>query len=361
MADPPGEVLPRLISRSCGSADGRNGEINLLRSCSFVNVIVHLETPFTELVGCRVPIQLAVMGGGTGTPELAAAVSEAGGLGMLSSTFPQPVGDQLDWVQARTDRPVGVGFFAFDLMSRIEELELAARRCRVIDVFWGDPDAAVVARIHSGGALAFWQIGSLDEALAAAAAGCDAVVAQGVEAGGHVRGTTPLLTLLGQVIPAVEVPVVAAGGIANGAALAEALNAGAAAARVGTRFLATVESGAHREYVTALLNATGDDTVYTTVFDQGWADAPHRVLRVAVDRAGASTDQVIGRAAYADQTWEVVRWSAQPPTGFISGEVSGMAMYAGSGVGDIADAPTAAIVLERMTAEALPLLSAPPR
>jgi hypothetical protein len=84
-------------------------------------VIVDLETPLTKLVGCRAPIQLAVMGGGTGTPALAAAVSEAGGLGMLSSTFPLPVGDQLGWVQARTDRPVGVGFFAFDLMSRIED------------------------------------------------------------------------------------------------------------------------------------------------------------------------------------------------------------------------------------------------
>ena len=340
---------------------GRRGRNDLLRGSSFANVIVDLETPFTKLVGCRAPIQLAVMGGGTGTPELAAAVSEAGGLGMLSSTFPLPVGDQLGWVQARTDRPVGVGFFAFDLMSRIEELELAARRSRVVEVFWGDPDAAVVARIHSGGALAFWQIGSLDEALAAAAAGCDAVIAQGVEAGGHVRGTTPLLTLLQQVIPAVEVPVVAAGGIATGAALAEALNAGAAAARVGTRFLATVESGAHREYVAALLNASADDTVCTTVFDQGWPDAPHRVLRVAVDRACACADQVIGRAAYADRAWEVVRRSSQPSTVFISGEVSAMAMYAGSGVGDITDAPTAAIVLDRMTAEALPLLSAPPR
>ena len=85
------------------------------------------------------------------------------------------------------------------------------------------------------------------------------------------------------------------------------------------------------------------------------------MLRVAVDRAGACADQVIGRAAYADRTWEVVRRSSQPPTVFISGEVSAMAMYAGSGVGDITDTPTAAIVLERITAEALPLLSASPR
>src|SRR5260370_23689293 len=119
------------------------------------------------LVGCRAPIQLAVMGGGTGTPELAAAVSQAGGLGMLSSTFPMPLDEQLSWIQERTERPVGVGVFAFDLPSRTEELELAGRRARVGDGFWGDPDAAVVERIHAGGASAFWLAGSPSEARAA--------------------------------------------------------------------------------------------------------------------------------------------------------------------------------------------------
>ncbi len=178
---------------------------------------------------------------------------------MISSTFPLSVNAQLSWVQARTDRPVGVGFFAFDLPGMTKELELAATSARVVDVFWGDPDPIVVNRIHAGGALAFWQVGSLDEALAAADAGCDVVVAQGVEAGGHVRGTTPLLRLLAQVLPAVDVPVVAAGGIATGAALAAVLNAGAAGARVGTRFVASAESGAHPEYVAALLAASAEE------------------------------------------------------------------------------------------------------
>ena len=120
-------------------------------------------TAFTTLVGCRVPIQLAVMGGGTGTPELGVAVSQAGGLGMLSSTFPRPVGEQLSWVQARTQEPVGVGFFAFDVANRLEELELAAGQARVVDLFGGDPDPTVVERIHDGGALALWQVGSRDE------------------------------------------------------------------------------------------------------------------------------------------------------------------------------------------------------
>src|SRR6202035_1878062 len=194
---------------------------------SVAKVTAEFATPFTRLVGCRAPIQLAVMGGGTGTPELAAAVSQAGGLGMLSSTFPMALEEQLSWVRERTEQPVGVGFFAFDLPTRTEELELAARRARVVDVFWGDPDAIVVERIHAGGAIAFWQVSSVDEAVAAVDAGCDAVIAPGIEAGGHVRGTTPLATLLQQVIAAVEVPVIAAGGIATGATLAEALNAAA--------------------------------------------------------------------------------------------------------------------------------------
>jgi NAD(P)H-dependent flavin oxidoreductase YrpB (nitropropane dioxygenase family) len=278
---------------------------------------------------------------------------------MLSSTFPLPVGEQLSWVHARTQEPVGVGFFAFEVPNRLEELELAAGQARVVDVFWGDPDPAVVKRIHDGGALALWQVGSLDEGLAAGDAGCDAVVAQGVEAGGHVRGTTPLLTLLEQIVPALGVPVIAAGGIATGSALAAVLNAGAAGARVGTRFLASAESGAHPDYVAALLSASRGGTVRTTAFGQDWPDAPHRVLRSALEHAAACEGDVVGQAAYGNRRWEVIRWSSQPPTVFITGEVGAMAMYAGCGTGDIADVPSASRIVEKMMAEAVPLLSPP--
>jgi NAD(P)H-dependent flavin oxidoreductase YrpB (nitropropane dioxygenase family) len=287
-----------------------------------------MDTTFTRLVGCRLPIQLAVMGGGVGTPALAAAVGAAGGLGMLSSTYFAPLAEQL----AVVEQPVGVGFFAFDLPNRAADLELAARETRVVDVFWGDPDAAVVERIHPGGALAFWQTGSLDEAKAAADAGCDAVIAQGIEAGGHVRGTTPLRELLAAVVPALDVPVIAAGGIATGAALRACLDAGAAAVRVATRLIATKESGAHADYVAAIIAAGGDDTVYTTAFGDDWPDAPHRVLRVALDRAQQQGGP----------------FSALPPSTFMTADVSAMAMYAGMGVGDVSDAPDVATVLARM-------------
>ena len=275
---------------------------------------------------------------------------------MISSTFPLPVGEQLSWVRGRTKEPVGVGFFAFDLPGLTEALEFAAATSRVVDMFWGDPDPAVVNRIHAGGALAFWQVGSLDEALAAADAGCDVVVTQGVEAGGHVRGTTPLLPLLAQVVPALDVPVVAAGGIATGAALAAALNAGAAGVRVGTRFLASPESGAHPQYVAALLAASSEDTVRTTAFCEGWPDAPHRVLRSATERA-ARANEVVGQASYGDDRREIIRWSSQPPTVFTTGDVSAMAMYAGCGVGDVGEVSSSSRIVDQMVKDALPLLS----
>ena len=107
-----------------------------------------MTTAFTELVGCRLPVQLAPMGGGVGSPALALAVSRAGGLGMVSSSFPEPVADQVAWVASRTDGPVGAGFFGFELPARRGDLEAAAAHARVVDVFWGEPDPAVVGCIE---------------------------------------------------------------------------------------------------------------------------------------------------------------------------------------------------------------------
>jgi NAD(P)H-dependent flavin oxidoreductase YrpB (nitropropane dioxygenase family) len=196
-------------------------------------------------------------------------------------------------------------------------------------------------------------VGSLDEALAAADVGCDVVVAQGVEAGGHVRGTTPLLELLDEVVPRVEVPVVAAGGIADGRAMAEAIRHGAAAVRIGTRLLATKESNAHPDYVASLVAAGEDSTVLTTAFGADWPDAPHRVLRAAVDAVTAFDAPETGRQGSGDGSWPVPRWSSMPPTRATTGAPAAMALYAGEGVGAIADAPAAAVVIERLVREAI--------
>jgi NAD(P)H-dependent flavin oxidoreductase YrpB (nitropropane dioxygenase family) len=316
------------------------------------------ETPFTALVGCRLPVQMAVLGGGVGSVALAAAVSECGGLGMLPQWAPSPIPDRLAAMRGLVgSRPFGMGFFAFDVAAHGAVFDEVARSVRVVDVFWGEPDAALVARIHDGGALAFWQVGSTAEALAAAAAGCDAVVAQGVEAGGHVRGSTPLLQLLPAVVAAVDMPVIAAGGISTGAAMADALRAGAAAVRVGTRLVATAESDAHPAYVEALLAAGQDSTVLGTAYHVGWEDAPHRVLRSCVETAAAGSADVVGSGQYGALQWDVPRWFVGPPLRCMSGDVAGMAMYAGAGVADVSDAPPARIVLERMVSQARELLA----
>src|SRR5205823_3222564 len=133
----------------------------------------------------------------------------------------------LDRVAALTTRPFGVNFIVGTL-DRVghEGVALAAKRARVVEFFYGPPDAVLVDLVHRGGALAVWQVGSREEAAAAANAGCDVVVAQGTEAGGHVRSTIGLHALLAEVVEAVDVPVLAAGGIGSGGAMAAALAAG---------------------------------------------------------------------------------------------------------------------------------------
>src|SRR5260370_18783550 len=167
-------------------------------------------TGFTELVGCRLPIQLASLGGPIGTPALAAAVSGAGGLGMIAN--PPSAGEverRMESARALTARPIGVGF----LMPFVagDAVEAAGASAEVVEFFYGDPDPALVRVAGAHGALVAWQTGSAVEAVAAVKAGCDFVVAQGIEAGGQLRGRQRLDDVLAETLAAVDVPVLAAG------------------------------------------------------------------------------------------------------------------------------------------------------
>ena len=290
---------------------------------------MELPTGFTRMFGCRFPLQLAGMGGST-SPDLAIAVSRAGALGMLSGAIgAAALGQQLDALPV--DATVGVNFLVPFLDHRA--LEDAATRSPLVEFFWGDPDAELVSTVHQGGARAAWQVGSADEARAACDAGCELVIAQGLEAGGHVRGTIGLLPLLDEVRSVVDVPIVAAGGIGTGRALAGVLAAGADAARVGTRFLAATESIAHPTYVDRLIESTAEDTVITTAFGDGWSDAPHRVLRSAI-----SAGESLGPSQ---------SWSPEWPTTATVGRPEAGALYAGQSVGAVhARQPAAEIVAE---------------
>lgn len=301
-----------------------------------------LSTAFTELVGCQVPIQLAGMPQ-ICVPPLAAAVADAGGLGMITPT--DHTIEVLEQLAKDTSGKFGINFLIPFL--DLEAVEAASSRARVVDFHFGEPDAGLVALVHQGGALAGWQVGSADEARAAVDAGCDFVIAQGVEAGGHVRGELPLLVLLDQVLDLIEQPVVATGGIATARGMAAALAAGASAVRVGTRFVACTESGAHPRYVALLLQAQATDTVLTTAFSKGWPDAPHRVLRSCVEAARAFSGDIVGEQHLDGSTNPIPRFATPPPGRITTGEIDAMALYAGQSVAMVGEVkPAAAIVAE---------------
>jgi NAD(P)H-dependent flavin oxidoreductase YrpB (nitropropane dioxygenase family) len=226
-------------------------------------------------------------------------------------------------------------------------IELLAARLPIVELFYEWPDASrVPANVICG-----WQVGSVDEAKAAVDAGCRYVIAQGMEAGGHVRGHTPLAELLPAVRAAVDVPVVAAGGIGNVAAVRAAMALGADAVRVGTRFVATRESYAHPAYIDALVGAESDDAVLTKAFDVGWPDAPHRVLRSAIDAATTATSDIVGETV--PQGGKVVpmpRFGVSAPTRDTTGDIGAMALYAGLSVGSVARVMTAGEVVEELAA-----------
>ncbi|HET9081739.1 MAG TPA: nitronate monooxygenase [Trebonia sp.] len=316
-----------------------------------------LNTAFTKLVGCRVPIQQAGMGG-VATPALAAAVADAGGLGTVSMVF-MPAAEveaALDALAGRTAGPVGLNVL-MPFLDR-DVVEVAASRVRVVEFFYADPDPALIRLVHDGGALAAWQVGSLAEARAAADAGCDFIIVQGTEAGGHVRGQVSLLPLLESVLGAVDVPVVAAGGIATARGVAAVLAAGAAGARLGTRFVATREAGAHPAYVQALLGASAADTVLTTAFSGMWPDAPHRVLRSCIQAAQAAPDGPVAQMSFGATQIPVPKFAVPCPTRDTTGAIEAMALYAGESAGLVTQVMPAADVVRELADGAERLLQA---
>lgn len=222
---------------------------------------------FLERIGVELPIVQAGMGGGLDGHELAAAVSEAGGLGTIGILGPEQLREEIAAGRRMTERPIAVNLLL--VLARPAHFE-AAEEADVLVTFWGKP------RRHTS---RIWihQVGSVEEALAAREAGADGVIAQGVEAGGHVRGTIAASELLDRVRGAVgrDYPVLSAGGVTGSDEARARLDAGADGVVAGTRFLMSEESGAHPAYKQRLVGAR--ETVLTELFGLGWP-APHRVV-----------------------------------------------------------------------------------
>lgn len=313
------------------------------------------ETDFTRLVGCALPIQQAPVGYPAAEPALAAAVAGAGGHGMLAGVrmTADELSRALDTLNSRT-RAYGVNLIQA-ILDR-DALEVAAEKSPLVELYIGEPDPALVERIHGGGALACRQVISADEARSAAEEGCDLIVARSIEAGGRTKGGIGMVPLLDSVLEAVDLPVVAAGGIGSGRGVAAALAAGAAGVRLGTRFLAAEEAATHPVYREALIAAGPEDTALTEAFSVDGPPSPHRVLRSALDAAAALEEEVVGEMHVFGERRQVRRFSADNPADNATGRIEAMALYAGESVGAVQRVQPAGEIVAELAATAGELL-----
>jgi len=318
-----------------------------------------MRTALCDLLGIELPIVQAPMGGAA-NPALAAAVSNAGGLGMLALSWHplEAVRGEIRATRALTEKPFGVNLVLE--WPQAERLAVCLEEgVPVISFFWGDP-APLTASAHAGGAKVMCTVASAEQARHAVAAGVDVVVAQGWEAGGHVLGEVATLPLVPAVVDAVKpTPVVAAGGIADGRGLAAALALGAAGAWIGTRFLATPEAGIHPDYRARLLAAAETATVHTSLFDGGWPNAPHRVLRNSTYDAWAAA----GRPASGERPGEgevlastarggIRRYASATPGPDAEGDIEAASLWAGQGAAQVKTTKPAAEIVREIVADA---------
>jgi nitronate monooxygenase len=304
-----------------------------------------IETALTRLLGIEHPILLAPMGSAAGG-KLAAAVTNAGGLGMIGSGYASTKAIRQELAEAGNTR-VGVGFILWALERNPAALDVALdARPAAIMLSFGDP-APFAGRIKEAGCKIICQVQTLAQAKEAAAAGADVIIAQGRDAGGHsgtMRGT---IGLVPAVVDAVApIPVVAAGGIADGRGLAAALALGAAGISMGTRFTASRESLWDPAMKQATLAAGGDQTMQTRIFDivrgAPWpAIYPGRALRneFSAEWHGRE-DELAEKQAEVEKTY------------LATNDLSQRVVWAGESVDLVHDIPSAAEIIERIVAQA---------
>lgn len=322
-----------------------------------------LETPICDLFGLAYPIAQAPIGS-VSTPELAAAVSNAGGLGTLAVTWQgyDATRETIERTAALTDRPFAVNLVLDDATTihpTEEHLEVCLEAGAPIVTFsFGDP-APYVATCHDADVPVIAMVGSADEASDAASAGVDALVAQGWEAGGHLGSDVATTSLVPRVADAVDVPVFAAGGIGDGRGIAASIALGADGAWLGTRFVATREADAHETYKRAVVAARETETVRSQVFDGGWPGRDHRTLENDVVREWKAA----GRPPPGDRPGEdeqvaetadgrtVRRYDDLPPIGGVEGDAEALPQYAGQSAGTTGTVDAAGDVVETLVAE----------
>jgi nitronate monooxygenase len=316
-------------------------------------LVVLVKTPVCELLGIEQPIVQAPM---SAIPKIAAAVSDAGALGMLALTWSTPAGDPIAETKALTDRPFGGNLIlASDQHQRLDEALEAG--LKIVSLMWGDP-AGYVEQIHEANGVVLHTVGSAEEARRAVASGVDVIVAQGWEAGGHVWGRVATLPLVPAVVDAVApVPVIAAGGIGDARGVAAVFALGAQAAWLGTRFLLAEEMPVDEEYRQRVMDAIETDAQwYPDLYAVGWPDAPHRTLK----NSTAETWEAAGRPPLGSRAGEgdviahfasgeaIVRYEPGAPMLGTTGDIEALSMFAGQSVALARKRQTAAEIVAEL-------------
>lgn len=320
-------------------------------------------SPLCDALGIEHPIVQAPIGSAS-CPELAAAVAEAGGLGMLAVTWRslESTHQAIERTCKLTDRPFAVNLVLDEATTHHPTDEhLAAcldAGASVVSLSFGDP-APHVEQVHAADATLLASVGTAAEARAAEEAGVDVIVAQGWEAGGHVQSEVATMPLVPRVADAVDVPVVAAGGISDGRGVAAVLALGADGAWLGTRFVATEEANVARAYRDRVTDADESDTFYGELFDGGWPGTPHRVLR----NSTVEEWEAHGRPAPGERPGEgeevgrypngqpVERYGNDIPIGGMEGDLETMALYAGQSAGGVGEVQSAETVVKELVEE----------
>lgn len=310
-----------------------------------------IETALTRLLGIEHPILLAPMGSAAGG-MLAAAVTHAGGLGLIGSGYADSAAIRKELTAAGNAR-IGIGLVTWALAERPEALDVAlAARPALVMLSFGDP-APYVGAVKDAGCKVMCQVQTLAQAEQAARLGADIIIAQGRDAGGHSGTTRGTMGLVPAVVDAVgPIPVVAAGGIADGRGLAAALALGASGVLMGTRFTASAESLWSKAMKERVVVARGDETAQTRVFDivRGFAwprEYPGRALRNAFfDKWHHREDALQAARPEAEKAYV----DSAPD------DLSLRAVWAGEGVDMVAEVLPAAAIIERVVAEAVTTL-----
>lgn len=265
---------------------------------------------------------------------------------------------------------------AFGPSTTDEHVEICIREgIKVVLFFWNLPSKEWINKLHGAGAKVWIQIGSLNHATEAVEIGADAIMVQGSEAGGHNHSNASLFSLTPTIVDAVApVPVIAAGGIADGRGVAAALALGADGVCVGTRLVASLEAYAHDEYKRRIVEAKLADVTRTQIFGREWPDQPMKVIRnrVVSEWAGRDTrtpppsdpPQSIGQTSLGGQEYPLPKFSAFLPTPDTSGDFEEMCLAAGESAGLVKKIQPAATIIKEMMYEAADIidrLSALPR